>query len=273
VIVWKVAVGKQLKEISFRYKDAERATFSIDGRLLALSLADKVIHVLDLLSGLPVEQFKTPYPLSCLAFSPDGRALAGGGDGDYAILVWDLTGRPSIRGNLRNAAECQARWGSLWDDLGSTEVAQGNRAVWKFVVEGAAAVPFLGKQVRHMDLGDQTHIGVLIRELDAEEFVTRATADRRLRRFLSEEAEEKFQATLRSSASAEVCNRITKILDDLPLARLRVARAVQVLEMIGDERSEEVLRSLATRKGCWSSEDAAQALDRVRWRQGPNRPK
>jgi WD40 repeat protein len=273
VTVLTVPSGRKRKEISFPAKRATAAAFSLDGRLLALTFPDKRIRLLDLVSGRAFQEFTAPYPLSSLAVSPANRLLAGGGEGNYAILVWDLTGGIRPNSDLRQTAEDPLRLRSLWRDLGSSEPAQAIRAIWGLVVARTASVPFIASELRDLDRDDPRRMGLLCIQLDAADFSIREAADHELRRFLSEEAERTLEQTLRSTDSAEVRKRLATILEQLPLTRLQVTRAIQVLEAIGDQRAEELLRSLATQSGArWSREEAADSLDRVRSRTGQSPP-
>jgi WD40 repeat protein len=73
----------------------EEATFSGDGRLLALGFGDGTIRVMDLETGSigsTLQQYSRP---KILSFSSDARYLVGAGDDRY-VRVWDLAQQAEV---------------------------------------------------------------------------------------------------------------------------------------------------------------------------------
>jgi WD40 repeat protein len=71
-----------------------------DGRAVAIAAGGRLsLHDTELGGLLPGSELLIPEtPLRALAFSPDGKTLAGGGGGDNAVRVWALEeSRPVLR--------------------------------------------------------------------------------------------------------------------------------------------------------------------------------
>jgi hypothetical protein len=88
----------------------------------------------------------------------------------------------------------------------------------------------------------------LIQELDSPRFPRREEASRRLAEF-GEDAEPTLRQALADKPSAEARQRLERILAEPRLVRspelLRSLRALQILEVIGDEPARRVLGRLA----------------------------
>jgi hypothetical protein len=139
----------------------------------------------------------------------------------------------------------------LWADLGTKDPVRADRAMTGLAASPAQAIPFLEKRLRPVPAPDPRRLADWLAGLDSEEFAVRERAARELRR-LGEVAEPFLQRALRGATSAEVRHRVRGLLDAVraerlnPSAeRLRAARAIEVLERVGDRSARRALASLA----------------------------
>jgi RNA polymerase sigma factor (sigma-70 family) len=165
VCLYDAAAGRGRKRIANRSGLRSRVVFSPNGKLLAWVNQDASVSVVDAASGQVVHQLGKGYPkespgalvargVYSVAFAPDGKALAAGGEYDNTIRLWDLTtGKPfrqfvghngpvgvvAFSPDGRSLAS-SGQWESavrLWD------VATGKeRRQWHGHQEGATGVAF-----------------------------------------------------------------------------------------------------------------------------------
>jgi hypothetical protein len=158
----------------------------------------------------------------------------------------------------------------VWADLGTSDAAKADQVVAFLLARPEVALPLLRerlKPVRAVALGQTER---LIADLDHKRFMLRERASRELER-LGETAEPALRRTLDGRPSAEVRRRINLLLEGLrtqrlwpPPERLRLSRALDVLEQLGTTEAREILRDLA--RGAPEAEltvQAKAALDRL----------
>jgi WD40 repeat protein len=130
--------------VSGHEQELRPLAFSADGTLLAAGSPDGTIHLWDVATGQEERVIKTPqFPATSLAFAPDGKTLASGGDS--LVHLWDaakgdeLFPLPRHRGKVIGlafapdgkwiASAGQDRMVRLWDAAGKElrhfEGAQG----------------------------------------------------------------------------------------------------------------------------------------------------
>jgi WD40 repeat protein len=248
-VIAKMAIPEQ-----FGWKSA---AFTVDGRLLLAGPSS----VLDLGSGACLCEEES----SCaVALSPDARTLALAQD-DTSILIYDVPQpkqRKSPRPNDRRLA-------SLWDDLGGS----ARRAL-----EGTAILadhPDLTLPLLRVRLKPTTTkvSRRLVDGLDAEDFAVRQAASTELSALL-EKGEPGCLEMLREAAmnypSLEGRLRARRLV--APYASkawtptgeaLRGARAVAVLERIGDAEAVALLKKLAAGAPGFQTAEAKAALERL----------
>jgi WD40 repeat protein len=102
VMVWDVTTGKKVLPIATTHEDFLMSlAFSPDGCRIATGSQDRTVRVWDARTGdeqIPLSPLKRPHDKVAtsapVAFSPDGRWIASGGD---AVRVWDaMTGRQAL---------------------------------------------------------------------------------------------------------------------------------------------------------------------------------
>src|SRR5262249_8943896 len=91
--LWETGAFKEILHIDGQPWPIGALAFSPDGTTLAVGREDGHIQLWEVATGKVVCRFHNPdSSIAALAFAPDGRTLASGGGGDYAILLWDVTG-------------------------------------------------------------------------------------------------------------------------------------------------------------------------------------
>ncbi len=170
----------------------------------------------------------------------------------------------------RAAEPPRGEWVRLWADLGSKEPEVAERTVAGLAARPAQAVPFLAGRLHPAPPADRRRMERWIADLDSEEFAVRQAASRELGR-LGEVAEPALREALRGRPSAEVRRRIRWLLGAVrrerlypPAEKLRAARAVEVLERIGDGPARRLLAALAGgAPQALLTVEARSALDRL----------
>src|SRR5262249_28106801 len=224
-----------------------------------------------------------PARVAALAFSPDGRVLACGGQAGV-IRLWDVsTGEQvprlaghwgaveSLRfspdgallasgsgdttvlvwdvGRLTGKARpvvklSPEQLGALWDDLKGKDAAAAYRAVWKLAAGGQQAVSFLGERRRPAPRGDAKRIAQLITDLDSARFAARQGATTELEK-LGESAESALREALTKAPSVEFRRRVEQLLDRLDHPTDDRMRSLRALEALERAGARGVLETLA----------------------------
>jgi hypothetical protein len=159
---------------------------------------------------------------------------------------------------------------TLWGNLGTSDPVVVHQAISALVAKPADTVPFLRKRLRPVYPPEAARLARLIADLDSEEFQVRKSATQELER-LGEPVESTLRKALANKPSAEMRRRIEQVLEthkrerlNPPPDQLRQARAVEVLEQIGNPAARRLLAELS--KGAPRATltlDAQGALDRL----------
>jgi hypothetical protein len=294
VRLWDVADGKERRRFK-RPGWVYCVAFSGDGKLLASGGRDQTLHVrevssgdmLDALGGYegPVraialdadgvtvlsgtEDHKVRLwgvrsgkvlrrldghrgAVLALAFAPDEGAVASA-DADGTIIVWDLSGPEA-----------------LWLELGTQDAGRAGQVITRLAgTPGAAA--FLRERMGPI-LERAFRVDRLIGDLDHRSFAVRERASRELVG-LGELAESALRRAAEEMASLETHRRIVLLLAKLPKAeegeityspRLRLSRALMVLEQIGTPQARQALQEVARGpQGARLAQEARAALERL----------
>src|SRR5262249_35715073 len=276
--LWDVTSGKELHrmappeaKVGGMRQDFWCVAFSADSRVEATSGWDSAVHLWEAETGKERCVFTGHQgPVGALAFSPDGTRVVSGSV-DTTALVWDLT---AAHASEPSAAPLTAReLQALWTDLGGADARQAYRAI-QILSRSAQAVALFKENLRPVAPIDPKQQARLLADLDSNRFAVRRKAAEELEG-LGEAAAAGLRQLLANPPSPEARLRAEQILDKLDrkagTARLRMVRAVEVLERLDTAEARELLRSLA--KGvahACQTEEATSALERLarRARQG-----
>jgi hypothetical protein len=274
VRLWDTATGKEVWRFwtpGWIYS----LSFAGDGKLLASGGRDQSIHLWELPSGKRLDLLGGyDGPVGAVALFGDGHAVAAGTD-DKKVRLWQtrskklrreldghegavLTLALSRTGKLLTSAGADGQiliWevdGAefLWLDLGSLDESVARDAVAKLTA-AAAPVAFLEKRLQpHLEF--TFRVDRLIADLGSDRFRTRGKATQELEK-LGKAAESGLREGLRDDLSLETRRRIEHLLNKLPVEeaelrysdRLRISRAIAILERIGTPAARRLLETLA----------------------------
>jgi RNA polymerase sigma factor (sigma-70 family) len=275
VRVWDVAARRLVLELRRGGEGAgHRLVFSADGRYLALCGAsygrpdlgdDLRVELWELRSGQRVWERRLPprTGVSSAALSADGRRLVTA-LADTTALVWEPGAAPP--------AGVPARLEDCWTALAGGDATGAWRAMAALEARRAEAVAFLKRRLGKREVSRE-HVMRLVAGLDDRRFAVRQAAARELEK-LADQAEPVLRAALAGKVPLEVRRRLEELLERLDQAtspeRLRVLRALEVLERIGTPEAREVLQGLAeTVGGSRLGREARVALERLARRLSP----
>jgi WD40 repeat protein len=272
--------------------------FAPDGRTLATCGRDGVLRLWDANTGRLLREGTEVSAVAHLAFSADGRLLAGGGQYE-SPRVWEvaslqerfrwnesslglifagprllvsvqvgadlLTRDLAALGDADNAGK-SLKLADLWDRLVG-EATPADRAIRALVALRERAVPLLGEKLQPVPVLDGKLLERLIADLDAEDFDVRDRASAELAR-RGEQAEPALLAARKTPRSAEHRRRLEELLarraEAFPPERLRVLRAIEALEEIGTPQARAILERLAKREPtAEETRQARAALERL----------
>jgi hypothetical protein len=175
---------------------------------------------------------------------------------------------PKQKDEKQAAKLTTAELDALWTDLAGKDAAKAYRAIWALVAAPEQSVPFLGGRLRKDTAPEGGRITQLVRDLDSKRFNERQKAMVELEK-LGPLAKSALEAALATKPSLEVKLRIEQLLDKissltLSADELRVWRALEALELIGNAAAQRVLRTLGEgARGTWQTEEARAALERL----------
>jgi WD40 repeat protein len=249
--VFEALTGRRVCRIAADLGHTRALGFSADGRLLAAAGHD-ALHVWDSTTGKRLLSLAAQGRLTqwhgsgfatALDFAPGGTALATG-HADGSILLWDLA---PARAALAVAAP-KIDEAACWTDLAAADAAVAYAAVDRLASAPGAAMPLLKRHL-HPARVDSAWLAARIRDLGDDDFETRETAMRSLRS-VAEAVESELRRAMAKPASLEARRRVEQLLETLKTPALlgevlRQLRAVAVLERIGSETAQALLRNLA----------------------------
>jgi WD40 repeat protein len=251
-------------------RDSSDLAFSPDGK--TVGNCSSVSQLWEVASGQLRHEFDSNTYGYGGRFSPDGRLLAAGGwsktsDGNVkrtGIRLWDWRDPCLKQTKSLDPSDIER----LWSDLASTDAAVGYRTLATLLAHPQPALAALGQRLRRVEPLGAGEVDRLMAELDDASFSVRRRATERLA-VLGKLALPALLRVKTQRPSLEVRRRVEDLL--APCAQteggpevLRCLRAVEVLETIGTEEAQRVIKKLAGgAAGAVQTEDAKAALQRL----------
>jgi hypothetical protein len=247
--LWEVAIRKLRGKRSApkHYNWVQR--FSPDGRLLGRITDANTVEVWDVLGGQKVATFAGhDSPIQAFAFTRDGRHLITASD-DCTLLAWDLAGpAASARAEQKTAVPADKELVESWQALGSADAGNAFAAIRTLVSAPERAADLIRTKLKVPVPLDAASVQRLLAELGSDSFAVRARASQELTA-LGDMVETPLRRFLAENPPLEAKRRAEQILaavvGPISAQRLRPLRAVEVLEIIGDDGARAVLRRLA----------------------------
>lgn len=272
IYLWEAATGKvrsQWKNSAVSFALA----FAPGGQMLA-SADGTTVSLWSIPTGRELGRFETNGS-QVVAFSPTGKVLAVGASTSVALR--ELTSLPVAdqQGHPREPLTAQ-QFHECWHELAGDDAQRAHEAIWAFVRTPGQAVAFLRERLQPVPPPDQQRVRQLLSELDSDDFTVREKATGELER-IGDSATPMLQQTLVGRPTPEVRRRVEQLLEkfgrpDTSVERLRVLRAIEVLEHIATPEVGRVLQTLAggvqealaTREAAAAAKRLAERPDRRR---------
>jgi WD40 repeat protein len=245
---------------------APKLAFAPDGRKLALAQG-REITVFDMTTGKAIKSIKGhDGSITSLAFAPDGKSLATGSS-DTTLLLWDTSDLLPNKTVATKLGDKEVE--AAWANLEASDAAKADDSIKALVSSRQQATDWLKRYLTPLTPVEKSILEKRIAELDSEDFETRTKATQDLEK-LGELAVPALEKALAAKPSLEVQKRLEELIDKTVGGfhtgdRLRIVRAIEVLEKIDSPEARELLESLAKgAPGALQTENAQDALTRMK---------
>lgn len=270
VAIVELDSGRLIRSITrFRKRvSVSVATFSPDGRVLALADADWTATLWSVRTGRQLGQLAGHRgQITSMRFMPDGKRLLTGST-DGTAIMWDMgdvladikpTTAPARRDDLTGA----------WEALAEEDAAKADEAYYKLVAGGTATVGLLAEEMLPAEGPAPARVRKLLTDLGDEQYGVRKQATDALAQ-LGPLVEPALRRVESSTNVEEIRLRVRQLLTSLDNPRdrtgkmLRQLRAVLVLEEIATPQAAALLKKLAAgAPGAHLTRRANETLERI----------
>jgi RNA polymerase sigma factor (sigma-70 family) len=270
--LWDVVGGRSLRLLrppeNTRDPRVVTPVFSPDGKVLAVPGGGGSVSLVEVATDLERRVLKgDPMPVSCVAFSPDGAAVAAGSQ-DGTALVWAVPRSRAPKGKLTEK-ELEARWQAL----AGHDAAAAYEAIQTLAAVGDQAVPLLKKWLpAAAPAGPEPSIDKLIADLSNKDLKARKQAEVALEKRWEKDGlavKAPLVKALEAKPSVDVKLRLEKLIAGLgnrPLSaeEVRTLRAVEAVEAMPAKQARQLLQAWAKgAPGVLLTEEARAALARL----------
>jgi hypothetical protein len=233
--------------LNVQVQPGSRIAISPDGKSLAAAGQDRLVHVWDISTGAQRAAFKGGTAnVNAVTFSPDSTLIASAG-ADTTALIWDLAkvNRPAAVVKTLKPGELDQRWQAL----GASDAIKAFAAICDLVGSPKEAVDWIKEKVQPAVPAGAKRIEELIGQVDDPQFKVREQAITELYK-IGEPTVPALETALAGKLALETKTRLEEIRSRLTGnllqgERLRLFRAVEVLERIGTPDARQALQALA----------------------------
>jgi WD40 repeat protein len=265
--VWDLTTGKSIRALDVP-NGALCVAVTADGRMAVTGSGRGQVQLWELATGkqrLSLSGHRGP--VNNLSLLPNGRTVVTVSS-DGTGLCWDLSGRVEEQPKAVKTLTAE-EFETQWQSLRGEKVAQAYQALIALSASPEQALARLKTELTPAPRVDPKLIAQWVAELDSKDFVVREKASAALKKS-GDAASPALRKLVENPPSLETQIRARQLLgnqDDplLPLpARLRLLRALELLERLGTTAARDLAQTLAGGDPeAWQTQEAQGILRRT----------
>lgn len=243
--LWRISDGQQLGLFQGHDGHIQSIDLSSDGQTLVSAGSDGTIRFWEVLTQKEYRKYsfyggKQEYVWSLGIHPKKNRLFASGEDG--SVLIWPVRLLP------KPTQLSDATLKTLWSDLAAADPRTAYSAIETLIVHPSQSLTLIESGMKAYSL-DGSVVKKLIDDLDGKQFTVRNASFNRLLK-MGRAVEGLLKNALTKTESAEQRRLLSRLLENIVGSaysdqEIRLVRAVQVLEAIGNEKSYQLLKRLA----------------------------